>query len=221
MKKFLSSSRISKYVIATLLLISNTSFAGLYMPIGVNDLYIYDKHNSLESWVFTIQGLELVDVGGVDYLKIRSCNESGDGICDEVLMRSTENAVYSPDGSIGFQIAPIGTTWNTPKYHDDLGTGINVHEIIAIETVAVPYGTFNNAYVHQVYFNPDDPLLDNTPYWYDYIVPDVGWVKQVDYWSNPTEILELRDITTVPIPATILLFVSGLAGLAGVRIKRS
>lgn len=188
-------------VIALSLLFSNVGVAGLLMPIFENTTYTYIKHDSAipqNEWIVQLQGLEQVDLSGQEFVKVAMSNEDGSGSYDEILMRSTENAVYSPDGSIGFQIAPIGTTWNTSKYHDGLGTGINVHEIIAIETVSVPYGTFDNAYVHQVYFDPDNPALSNTPYWYEYIVPNIGWVKQVDYWcsNDGPLVLELSEVTT-------------------------
>lgn len=223
MKELLSSNRIYKYVIAALLLIPDISFAGLLMPIGVNDRYIYDKYNSSnpqDKWTMYIQGLELVNIGGIEYIRTDMFNEDNNGSHDEGLSRSTETALYFENGDIMLQIAPIGTTWSYSSYHDDLGSGVIYNEIVNIESVTVPFGTFDNAYVQQAYFDPDDPLMGNSPYWYEYVVPDIGWVKQVDYWTPGIAVVELREITTVPIPATILLFVSGLAGLASGRIKR-
>ena len=199
--------------ITAILFISNTAFAGSLMPIGVNDRYIYDKYDSEHSWSFYIQGLEQVEIEGVDYIRVAMVNEDGAGSYEEELGRSTEKAMYLESGDILFQIAPIGTIWSYPSSYDDSGTGAIVNEIVSIETVTVPYGTFSNTYVQQAYFDPDDPLLENSPYWYEYIVPNIGWVKQVDYWSSPTAILELRDITTVPVPAALWLFISGVLSL--------
>lgn len=203
--------------IPAILFISNTSFAGLLMPIGVNDLYVYDVHQGTDSWTSYIQGLEVVNIGGIDYTKIAEWEEHISGVkedYEEELFRCTETVIYFENGEIGLQTAPIGTNWSYPSFKQGLGSGVIVNEIVSIETVTVLYGTFSNAYVQQAYFDPDNPLLDNTPFWYEYIVPDVGWVKQVDYWSSPTEILELRDITTVPIPAAMWMFISGIISLA-------
>lgn len=220
MKKVTLLSRIS---ITAILFVSNTSFAGLLMPIGVNDLYIYDKYNSTnpqDKWTMYIQGLEQVDIGGIEYIKTDMINEDGAGSHDEDLSRSTETALYFKNGDILFQIAPIGTTWSYPSYYASLGSGNIVNEIVGIETVTVPYGTFDNTYVQQAYFDPDDPLLDNTPYWYEYIVPDIGWVKQVDYWTPGTAIVELKDITTVPIPVAMWMFISGMLSLTALAKRR-
>ena len=209
--------------LAGLLSIPNPAFAGLLVPIDGGDLYTYNKHDSADpqnEWTFTLQGLEQVIVGGQQHINVAVRNEDGAGSYEEVPIRSTETAVYSEDGSILFQIAPVGTIWSYPSHQEGLGSGTNHNEITSIEAVTVPYGTFSNAYVHEVYFDPDDPSLANTPFWYEYVVPDVGWVKQIDYFWDPNgpAILELAQISTVPEPgtvpepATLFLFGSGLFG---------
>jgi hypothetical protein len=202
-----------------------SALAALLIPLDVNDLYIYNKHDSASppnEWTVLIQGLEYVDVGGQQYVKAGTWNENGYDDYNELLIRSTENAVYTDDGSVMYQMAPVGTTWSFPSSRGSEGTGMDVNEIIAIESVTIPYGTFNNAYVHRVYFDPDDPLLPNTAYWYDYIVPGVGFVKQIDYsaYSNSPKVMELVQITSVPIPAAVWLFGSGLIGLIGVARRK-
>jgi hypothetical protein len=215
MKQNILAGWISGLCSAVLFLISNTAFAGILMPINVGDVYTYNKYESTapeNHWSFYIEALEQVDVGTQEYIKIGTSNEHGTNDYDEALIRSTENAVYDVDGNIVFQTAPIGTTWSRPSYWDGLGSGVEVSKIISIESVTVPFGIFDNAYVHQVYFDPDDPLSSNTQYWYEYVVPDIGWVKQVDYtWtSNGPAISELTQITTVPTPSSILLYGTGL-----------
>ena len=220
---------MKKYLLITSILFTlvpvHSTFAALLMPLDVNDLYIYNKHDSAippNEWTVTIQGLEYVDVAGQQYVKAGSWNTHGDGNYDEFLFRSTETAVFTDDGSMVWQIAPIGTTWSFPSFRDSEGSGSTVNEIISIESVTVPYGTFDTAYVYQVYFDPDDPLLPNTAYWYDYVVPGVGFVKQIDYtWpTNVPYIQELVQITSVPIPAAVWLFGSGLIGLIGIARRK-
>ena len=88
-----------------------------------------------------------------------------------------------------------------------------------MSAITVPYGVFDNAYVHQVYFDFDDPSLDNSAYWYDYLVPGVGYVKQVDYtWTTGAPVItELATVSSIPAPATAFLFVAGIIGLIGIR----
>lgn len=204
----------------------HSTFAALVLPLDVNDLYIYNKRDSATpatEWTTTIKGLERVDVGGQQFVKAGGSNSHGDGNYEEFVFRSTETAVYGPDGSVVWQVAPIGTAWSFSSSWDGV-SGMTISEIISIESVTVPYGTFNNAYVHQVYFDPDDPSLSNTAYWYDYIVPGVGSVKQIDYtWSRNVPIIEeLVRIVSVPNPSTIWLLGFGLIGLIGsARLKKA
>lgn len=214
---------MKKYILIINVLFSlgtcNSALAALLVPFNVGDIYTYNKHDSAippNEWTVTRQALEYVDVGGQQYIKVGSWNTHGDGNYSEFLIRSTENAVYAEDGSLIDQIAPVGTTWGFSSSWDG-SSGTQINEIIAIESVTVPYGTFDTAYVHRAYFDPDDPSLPNTAYWYDYIVPGYGFVKQVDYtWSSNTPYTEeLVQITSVPIPGAVWLIGSGLIGLMG------
>lgn len=171
---------------------------------------------------FLLQGMENVDIGGQQFIRVASWNEDGAGGYLEQVVRSTDNALYGADGSIIFQIAPIGTTWSNPEFHDGLGSGVSYHEIINIESVTVPYGTFSNAYVDRAYFDPDNPAFSNAPFWYEYVVPDVGWVKQVDYWASPNGpvTIELAQVSTVPIPSAFWMFGSGGLWMAALMKRR-
>ena len=200
--------------------------AALLMPLDVNDLYTYNKRDSAApptEWIMLIQGLNTVDIEGQQYVNASTWNSHGTGDYGEGLFRSTETAVYSDDGSMEWQIAPIGTTWSFPSFRDSEGSGSIVNEIISIESVTVPYGSFDNVYVQRVYFDPDNPSLPNTDYWYEYLVQGIGLVKQVDYtWStNVPYITELAQISSVPIPAAAWLFGSGLIGLIGLARRKA
>ena len=128
-------------------------------------------------------------IGGRVYFHATVSNYKNLGDTREMLVRSTETAVYMWDGvadRLVFQIAPIGTKWNAT--YDTANHRWTVTELISIESVTVPYGTFPTTYVYRNYFDYDDP---NTPdgnvtgvYWYEYVVPGVGVVKEVDYNEN-------------------------------------
>jgi len=85
-----------------------------------------------------------------------------------------------------YQTAPVGTKWI--YYEEDSGFNYTVTEIVAIEPVTVPYGTFDTAYKHRAYrCEFPDGSGTKSPYWYDWIVPGVGIVKQVNYWVSAGE----------------------------------
>ena len=96
---------------------------------------------------------------------------------------------YNPGGSdyLEFQKAPVGTAWSFYQEHD--GLDYKFIEIVAIEQVTVPYGTFNEAYNHRRYRCANsDGSGTRSPYWYEWIVPGVGMVKEVDYWARETQV---------------------------------
>jgi len=129
-----------------------------------------------------------VTYNSVDYFQLQIWNYDNDSAYeDEGYFRSTEEAVYgyNPGGAdyLEFQKAPVGTAWSFYQEHD--GLDYKFIEIVAIEQVTVPYGTFNEAYNHRRYrCENSDGSGDRSPDWYEWIVPGVGMVKEVDYWTE-------------------------------------
>jgi len=187
-------------------------------PMQVGNSYEYLKHDSgspANYWTVQIDWLETVPIGGNDYFRI-SVLDWYPGTFDYFLFRSTEDTVYYYDawGEREFwRKAPVGTAWS---YLDPDGEGITYAEIVSVDSLPwetgksileVPYGTypFDNVYIHKKYYKtPGD-------FWYEYIVPGVGLVKEVDFSEDiaPPYIMELAGVTIVPEPAAYALFLAG------------
>jgi hypothetical protein len=94
-------------------------------------------------------------------------------------IRSTDSAMYLFDHFTGNEIrdwqnAPTGTTWTVDYGYGDSNTA----EIVAIETVVVPAGTFPGCIkIHKYDHNED---ID----WYEWVKPGFFMVKWVDHFNN-------------------------------------
>jgi hypothetical protein len=148
-------------------------------------------------WTKTAEVLGQESAGAETFFRIGLWGEEP-GSYSEFLIRSTDTAAYIYNGTEGvlvWQAAPVGTSWDYADMDGDGYPGRTYTEITSIEPVTVPYGTFQNAYVHRSHFVYDS---DGTvsPYWYEYIVPGVGMVKMEDYWvdANPPVIQELSKV---------------------------
>jgi len=136
-----------------------------------------------------------VTIDSVDYFYVQLWNEDNDSAFDDLYVRSTEQALYSynpaGDDYMYFQKAPVGTEWSFYQ-EDDSGSGFNyrVIEIIDIVPVTVPYGIFDTAYIHRKYrcVDPDDLSKGQSPSHYQWMVPGVGWVKEVQWWPKQNQI---------------------------------
>ncbi len=210
--------------VALLLGISSPVFADSLWTLNVGDWYEYnnrDSANPAHVWSERWEVLGKDAIGGQEYMKIGIWDAGGAGSYEELFARSTEDAVYGLNNIVYFKIAPINTTWNYPYSNDDGTSGVQVNKIISIESVTVPYGTFSNASVQQSYFDPDDPGLPNSAYWYDYFVPGVGYVKQIDYVAPyPPDTSELARVGVTPEPVSSALFILGGGAMMAMRGRR-
>lgn len=186
------------FFIPLFLCISGTAYSEALWSMNVGDWYEYNNRDSAtpaNEWTFRMDVVGTVTYGEQEYFDVVFHNINPlSGIPDvHFPFRSTDNAVYRFKGEeqLVWQIAPIGTEWS---YADHQGTSGQVTtKIIGIEQVTVSFGTFDNAYVHESYFYPDDPTWEpsHLPF-YEYIVPGIGLVKSIDPAElNPPIVSEL------------------------------
>lgn len=219
MKKLITICLAATMILA----IGSVAVADQLWPLNVGSQYEYRQTDSTnDTWTVTMNITEQVTLSGQDYFHMLEWNYYNDSSVEDYFIRSTEDAVYSynPGGDyLEFLKAPVGTQWILPS--DSLEYNWQVSEIVAVGSVTVPYGTFAESYTTRAYecVDPNNLSLGQSPYWYDTIVPGVGFVKEVDYWTNNAPgIEELTGITVIPEPATICLL--GLGALNLLRKKR-
>lgn len=184
------------------------------IPLEVGNWWEYSRTDaSGNAWTVDWKVLAEVTYASNNYFQIRETNYEP-GTIDDFYIRSTEDTLYGWNGTteeIDLQAAPVGTTWIR---------GNDLVEIIAIEPVTVPYGGPYEAYVHRKH----DFVL-NSPYYYEYIVPGLGLVKEVDYWNDdPPMTMELiaagGSTAIIPAPGSLLLTTIGLTFLTHLRKNR-
>jgi hypothetical protein len=197
----------------TLLLISvfllamvGTTFAGpLLFPARVGLRWEFNRSDSddpVNQWPMHYEITSQITYNSVDYFQLQVWNYDNDSAYEDAgYIRSTETAVYgyNPTGDdyLEFQAAPVGTKWSFYQEHDS-GWNYKFIEIVAIELVTVPYGTFNEAYNHRRYLCANsDGSGDRSPYWYEWVVPGVGKVKEVDYWTEQIPPLTMELISVI------------------------
>ncbi len=185
-----------------------TTFAEPLFPFQVGQQYEYKRWDSADpvnEWTVLYKITSQETINSLDYFQLQVWNYDNDGEYEDVgYLRSTETALYgyNPDGDdyLEFQTAPEETKWIFEQEEHEFN--YKVIEIVAIEQVTVPYGTFTPAYKHRKYqcANPDGSG-DRSPYWYEWIVPGEGIVKQFDYYMKVGEqgpmTMELIDVTSV------------------------
>src|SRR3990172_4189689 len=214
------TTMIAKYktflIIPCILLISATSFAADLWPMTVGMCMEFHKQDSSTptpiEWTTIIKVADEVTINSQTYFKLKEWNyDYNPSSTDygEFYARSTEDKLYGYDPSTGieeiaWQIAPVGTAWN---YQEELCGGIpgvyeyQFVEISSIEGITLPYGTFDEAYgfeKHEIHpCEPPYPFI--SPFWYEYIVPGIGYVKEVDYWlgSSPLTAPTIMELTQI------------------------
>lgn len=181
---------------AAILMISGLTIAGssessdematkLFWPFKIGQVMEYTATDSMDnSWQITFEVLAKKTINSKSYFNVRLSNYSHGEPNELIDFRSTEDAVYYWDGSndvLVWKEGPAGTTWTD---------GNTVTEIIGMELVNVPYGGPFNAYKYRM------RNQNGSPYWYNYFVPGLGLIKEVDDKAdNPPQIMELTNIT--------------------------
>lgn len=184
-----------------LFVMTGTASAGTTgYPFEVGQRYEYRRSDSTgDVWTVLFEVKDQATFGVFDYFHIQVSNYRNDAAVYDRYFRVTEEALYSynPSGPdyLQHQEAPVGTKWSHYQADD---MAYVVTEITAIEPVTVPYGTFDKAYVYRKFQceDPDDLSKGRTPYWYNWVVPGVGYVKELDYWNDcAPAVMELVSIT--------------------------
>lgn len=192
------------FMLVFLLAMVGTTFAGPLFPAHVGLRWEFNRSDSddpVNQWLVQWEITSQVTYNSVDYFQLQTWNYDNDSAYeDEGYFRSTEEALYgyNPGGAdyLEFQKAPVGTAWTFYQEHD--GLDYKFIEIVAIEQVTVPYGTFNEAYNHRRYrCENSDGSGDRSPDWYEWIVPGVGMVKEVDYWTEQIPPLTMELISVI------------------------
>jgi hypothetical protein len=178
--------------------------AELLHPVSVGLRFVYNRvdGDGQTSWTVEREFVEKMTSDSMDYYLLRSWNYDNDAQYEAgPYARTTHDAVYSynpPGDNVEFRAAPVGTTWTVPE--PDGAYIQKVLEVVAIDEVTVPYGTFC-AYKHRTYKSDGNGLV--SPSWYEWVVPGVGVVKEEDHWASDGQtaplIMELTAIIRDPV----------------------
>jgi hypothetical protein len=176
----------SVMMLVLLLIMASPTLAEMLFPMHVGKQYVFEKWSNgdeANKWTVVMEFVDKFTVNSLDYYHLQIYNNDNDYAIDHYYVRSTEDTVYdyNPDGDdiIGFQEARVGTSWTSYEERDD-GLNYSFAEIVAIERVTVPHGAFNKAY--KIYKYRYDDIGNRSPEHYDWLVPGIGEVKEVDYW---------------------------------------
>lgn len=162
-------------------LISTPVTAELLMPMQVGQILEFTRTDSLNnSWnvEVTILNKEIRD--SKTYFHARQWNYRNDGELEDWYFRSTDDALYfwGADGENALiRSGTVGETWTV---------GDEVTTIMESESVTVPFGGPYTAIVNR------KNKVGSNAYWYEYVVPGLGFVKEVDYnTANAPKVNEL------------------------------
>ena len=183
------------------------TFAESFMPLHVGQIWEFIRYdaNDPTGWSVTIEVGSQAVFDSLDYFQVQSWNYENDGQVEDFgYFRPTEQALYgyNPAGAdvVVFQKGPVGAKWSV--YEGGGGYGYTVREVVAVESVTVAYGTFDQAYKHRMYqcHDPNDLGLGQSAYWYEWVVPGMGIVKEEDHWTDyPPAIEELVGMRIAPV----------------------
>ncbi|MCE5341694.1 MAG: hypothetical protein LLF92_11310 [Planctomycetaceae bacterium] len=167
-------------------------------PMQVGKKYIYTQSNPMgSSWTAQLLINRQATLNGHTYFNLKGYNFNNEPESDYGLLRSTIDEIYDGNERLEYKKAPVGTKWSVYQPEDIYY--YKFIEVVGIESVTVPFGTFSGAYKFKKYMQVDvnDANQGQSPYWYEWVVPGVGLVKQEDYWVDDAPVIqELTGITT-------------------------
>ena len=136
------------------------------------------------SWTSTLQIMGKEVLNGRTYLQMRHSNYES-GLVENFKIRIADSQVYAlmdTEELLMWQTGPVGMVWNV---------GDKQIKIRAINYVTTPYGGPYPAYVFE-----NHVPAQNSPCWYEYYIPGLGGIREVDHWvDNAPVIQELYDIS--------------------------
>ena len=193
-------------------------------PMNVGQTWVYSRTDGNGfSWNVELTILEQVEkatCNSEQFFHFSNTNyDNAEGVKDNYV-RSTVDAVYFCDDVAGELASfranvPVGTTWTI---EDD------EHKRIENKSIHVPYfgqdASGNDIFRETFVFKMRD-VVENSPFWYEYFVPGVGLVQEVDEWTdNPPKNLKLVSIS-IPDSFPWELFLPAIqAGANKNQIKR-
>jgi len=203
------TNAIARILLPLLVVVGTAGLAGAEPLIPLYEGQVYTLHQRDASnpagWTVLVEVMgSKVTLGAQEYFHVQTWNYEKSGQFEDVgYVRSTEQAVYiyNPAGAeaVLFQTGAVGTRWSVP---DDSGSYLyEVTEIVALEALTIPYGTFDQAYKYRKYncYDPANLGLGKSPDHYNWVVPGIGMVKEEDYWTNsPPAIEELTGVSVAP-----------------------
>jgi hypothetical protein len=189
-------------------------------PFQVSESYEYSRTDvNNHTWSVTLDVLAEVTLANQSYFQVRRWNYDDDGDTAEFYWRSTEDAVLVWAGGtteiVLFLDASPGTTWQSGDTFNEIMPSANIH---------VPYFgqdiNGDDIFLQAIVVRRNNPF-DDSPYWYDYLVPGIGFVQEIDWWTDDApKIQELTNKTAaVPVPAAIWLLAPGIVSIFGFKKK--
>ncbi|MDM8537148.1 hypothetical protein QUF70_10370 [Desulfobacterales bacterium HSG17] len=172
-------------------------------PLRIGDVATAIRSDSTgNEWSmrWEVVGKEIIN--SQTYYKYQRWNYRNNNDLNEGYVRSTKDACYGYYANglehIAYRKAPVGTQWSYFRGQDE-EYKYQVNEVVSIESVTVPLGFFEEAYVHRHYRCTElngDICENQSEDWFEYVVPGLGIVKEVDYWTdNSPKIQNLVSIT--------------------------
>lgn len=162
-------------------------------PLQVGQWYEYQRSDSAGNvWTVRWDVVKEVTLDSQDYFHIHEVGYSERSPEDDFYIRSTDDAIYFYTGAgealLFITSRPEGYSWTIPEHGEQ-----DIATYVGTEIVEVPYGGPYTAYVYEMSSDTDNDGIPDSPSWFEYFVPGIGIVKEIDYYTetNPPKVLEL------------------------------